>query len=251
MRLIICELITKAMKSNKLISMLILAISWWCLSVTSDHVERTKDNNQSWYHQPVAAGANGRLKMWISTSHNSSLNQRFSSGLTEQDLLNLSVEPKVSNDIDMDPCKAGKSRQKGGGANWFFSNNVWTFLQDRFWVTLLTRPRSMSEKETVSSSIEEGGKRIRIEKRGLPQPDRRGSGTMPSYPTRLMPTLVAVTSPCSNRLLLMHSKANQVADLSSSSSKAMRHWENFTCIQFVEKTEEHDNWIVFTERPCG
>ena len=33
--------------------------------------------------------------------------------------------------------------------------------------------------------------------------------------------------------------------------QAMRHWENYTCIQFVERTPEHPNWIVFTERPCG
>ena len=33
--------------------------------------------------------------------------------------------------------------------------------------------------------------------------------------------------------------------------QAMRHWENYTCIQFVERTTEHPNWIVFTERPCG
>ncbi|KFM65057.1 Tolloid-like protein 1, partial [Stegodyphus mimosarum] len=32
--------------------------------------------------------------------------------------------------------------------------------------------------------------------------------------------------------------------------QAMRHWENYTCVQFVEK-EEHPNYIVFTERPCG
>ena len=33
--------------------------------------------------------------------------------------------------------------------------------------------------------------------------------------------------------------------------QAMRHWENYTCVQFVERTDEHPNWIVFTERPCG
>ncbi|XP_074593288.1 protein tolkin-like [Brevipalpus obovatus] len=33
--------------------------------------------------------------------------------------------------------------------------------------------------------------------------------------------------------------------------QAMRHWENYTCIQFVERTPEHPNYIVFTERPCG
>ena len=31
----------------------------------------------------------------------------------------------------------------------------------------------------------------------------------------------------------------------------MRHWENYTCVKFVERTPEHPNYIVFTERPCG
>lgn len=33
--------------------------------------------------------------------------------------------------------------------------------------------------------------------------------------------------------------------------QAMRHWEKYTCIKFVERTPEHPNYIVFTERPCG
>lgn len=33
---------------------------------------------------------------------------------------------------------------------------------------------------------------------------------------------------------------------------AMRHWENHTCIKFVERQpDEHRNYIVFTERSCG
>ncbi|KAL5017782.1 hypothetical protein ScPMuIL_003504 [Solemya velum] len=32
---------------------------------------------------------------------------------------------------------------------------------------------------------------------------------------------------------------------------AMRHWENYTCITFVERAPGHENYIVFTERPCG
>ncbi|ESO84884.1 hypothetical protein LOTGIDRAFT_236092 [Lottia gigantea] len=31
----------------------------------------------------------------------------------------------------------------------------------------------------------------------------------------------------------------------------MRHWENHTCVIFVEKKPEDQNYIVFTERPCG
>ncbi|XP_039749767.1 tolloid-like protein 1 isoform X1 [Pararge aegeria] len=33
--------------------------------------------------------------------------------------------------------------------------------------------------------------------------------------------------------------------------QAMRHWENFTCVKFVERESEHKDYIVFTERPCG
>lgn len=34
--------------------------------------------------------------------------------------------------------------------------------------------------------------------------------------------------------------------------QAMRHWENFTCIKFIERDpDEHPNYIIFTERPCG
>ncbi|WAQ95864.1 TLL1-like protein [Mya arenaria] len=32
---------------------------------------------------------------------------------------------------------------------------------------------------------------------------------------------------------------------------AMRHWENYTCVSFVERTDSHQSYIVFTERPCG
>lgn len=34
--------------------------------------------------------------------------------------------------------------------------------------------------------------------------------------------------------------------------QAMRHWENYTCVKFVERVpREHPNYILFTERPCG
>ena len=33
--------------------------------------------------------------------------------------------------------------------------------------------------------------------------------------------------------------------------QAMRHWENFTCVKFVERTPDHPHFIVFTERACG
>lgn len=32
--------------------------------------------------------------------------------------------------------------------------------------------------------------------------------------------------------------------------QAMRHWEKYTCVTFLERTDE-DSYIVFTYRPCG
>lgn len=34
--------------------------------------------------------------------------------------------------------------------------------------------------------------------------------------------------------------------------QAMKHWENFTCVKFVERNkDDHPNFIIFTQRPCG
>ncbi|KAL3313693.1 Dorsal-ventral patterning tolloid-like protein 1, partial [Cichlidogyrus casuarinus] len=33
--------------------------------------------------------------------------------------------------------------------------------------------------------------------------------------------------------------------------KAMRHWENYTCLSFVEREEHHESFIIFTEKSCG
>ncbi len=34
--------------------------------------------------------------------------------------------------------------------------------------------------------------------------------------------------------------------------QAMKHWENFTCVKFVERNIlDHPNYIIFTEKPCG
>ncbi|EFO12340.1 AStacin protease, partial [Loa loa] len=33
--------------------------------------------------------------------------------------------------------------------------------------------------------------------------------------------------------------------------RAMRHWENNTCITFIPRQPEHHNYIVFTVDKCG
>ncbi|XP_076463979.1 tolloid-like protein 1 [Babylonia areolata] len=32
---------------------------------------------------------------------------------------------------------------------------------------------------------------------------------------------------------------------------AMRHWENYTCVTFIERKPEDENYVLFTERSCG
>lgn len=45
---------------------------------------------------------------------------------------------------------------------------------------------------------------------------------------------------------------NFTGDEKAGFREAMKHWENHTCIKFVERnTSEHDNYIRFTELSCG
>ncbi|CAG2119420.1 unnamed protein product [Medioppia subpectinata] len=46
-------------------------------------------------------------------------------------------------------------------------------------------------------------------------------------------------------------EANFSGDHRALFKQAMRHWENHTCVKFVERSLDHPNYIVFTERPCG
>ncbi|XP_019644750.1 PREDICTED: tolloid-like protein 2 [Branchiostoma belcheri] len=45
-------------------------------------------------------------------------------------------------------------------------------------------------------------------------------------------------------------KANFSGSQRAMFKQAMRHWENFTCVTFIERTDE-ENYIVFTYRECG
>lgn len=31
----------------------------------------------------------------------------------------------------------------------------------------------------------------------------------------------------------------------------MLYWENYTCVKFVERRPEHQDYIILTERSCG
>ncbi|KAF7262595.1 hypothetical protein EG68_00126 [Paragonimus skrjabini miyazakii] len=46
-------------------------------------------------------------------------------------------------------------------------------------------------------------------------------------------------------------EANFSSETKATIVKAMRHWENYTCLSFVEREPHHKSYIVFTEKACG
>ncbi|CAH8637514.1 unnamed protein product [Schistosoma margrebowiei] len=46
-------------------------------------------------------------------------------------------------------------------------------------------------------------------------------------------------------------QANFSSETKATIMKAMRHWENYTCLSFVERQPHHRSYIIFTEKACG
>ncbi|KAA0194649.1 Metalloendopeptidase [Fasciolopsis buskii] len=46
-------------------------------------------------------------------------------------------------------------------------------------------------------------------------------------------------------------QANFSSETKATIMKAMRHWENYTCLSFVERESQHKSYIIFTEKACG
>ncbi|TGZ60201.1 hypothetical protein CRM22_008660 [Opisthorchis felineus] len=46
-------------------------------------------------------------------------------------------------------------------------------------------------------------------------------------------------------------QANFTSETKATIMKAMRHWENYTCLSFVEREPHHKSYIIFTEKACG
>lgn len=46
-------------------------------------------------------------------------------------------------------------------------------------------------------------------------------------------------------------QANFSSETKATIMKAMRHWENYTCLSFVERQSHHKSYIIFTEKACG
>ncbi|CAL8097727.1 unnamed protein product [Calicophoron daubneyi] len=46
-------------------------------------------------------------------------------------------------------------------------------------------------------------------------------------------------------------QANFSSETKATIMSAMQHWENYTCLSFVEREPQHKSYIIFTEKPCG
>uniref|UniRef100_A0A914W4J8 Metalloendopeptidase n=1 Tax=Plectus sambesii TaxID=2011161 RepID=A0A914W4J8_9BILA len=70
---------------------------------------------------------------------------------------------------------------------------------------------------------------------------RRGRRAATARPERIWP----------HGIIPYEIQANFSGEHKALFKKAMRHWENHTCISFVERTPQDENYIVFTVADCG
>ncbi|XP_070808313.1 bone morphogenetic protein 1 isoform X2 [Pituophis catenifer annectens] len=95
-----------------------------------------------------------------------------------------------------------------------------------------------SGKDANSTSIRPGRQQRRRWKQGWGRPRTRRAAT--SRPERVWPDGVIPYVISGNFSGIQRAIFRQ----------AMRHWEKYTCVTFLERTDE-DSYIVFTYRPCG
>eukprot|EP00094_Tigriopus_californicus_P004908 TCALIF_04726-PA protein Name:"Similar to tll2 Tolloid-like protein 2 (Xenopus laevis)" AED:0.21 eAED:0.21 QI:19/0/0/0.86/0.78/0.73/15/0/884 len=141
-------------------------------------------------------------------------------------LQTLQVEPNISNDIDMDPCKAG------------------SFIEDIAQPT----PEYEEDRKTFYEL-----RRKKMKSPAWPYPKSGNARPAHLNLTRERRAATAVSERIWDHGVIPYEieEGNFTGMHKALFKRAMRHWENFTCVQFVERTEEHPNWIVFTDRPCG
>ena len=159
--------------------------------------------------------------------HHHRLELPSSHSFSPEDLLGRRFERKISNDIFMDPCKS--SDIQGDIA-------TVSHLQHRYERQLLRQ--QLREKR---HSNHKKHRRNRLRRKIHSQEGMRSKRAATARTERLWEFGV----------IPYEIESNFSGDHRALFKQAMRHWENVTCIKFVERTHEHPNYIVFTERPCG
>ncbi|XP_077507273.1 protein tolkin-like isoform X3 [Amblyomma americanum] len=187
---------------------------------------------------------------------------------TADELLRTKFPMRVSDDLDLDPCKSGAEKEKkpttsrqGHQArqpefsSWRGSETEGLLAhEDRQELVMgdiamsreTYRRRSRQAKLVVGFNNTDRGPRFRSKRRRHRHRERAGKNrrrvrAATARPERLW----------DHAVIPYEIESNFSGDHRALFKQAMRHWENYTCIKFVERAPEHQHYIVFTERPCG
>lgn len=193
---------------------------------------------------------------------------------TEQDSTNISYKQptrKTSNDLYMDPCKAAGfindialTDDDVHDLMKMWHNNIEVQVDD----PNVRHPRKLSEPVSKRRPRKKNKgshrKRKRCRKKDPKCNKRKSKDTTKKNSPQKKPVSEASRSWRTRRaatarqdrlweygVIPYQIEANFSGPHKALFRLAMRHWENHTCITFVERTPEHEDYIVFTERPCG
>lgn len=153
-----------------------------------------------------------------------------SANLSPRELLDTVFPHKTSSDRDMDPCKAEQH------------------LGD------IAIPKEEEMDKIRKEVFLEG---LQVEEEGLSPVQRKRLGRPRTRLTTTKPRSRRAATARKDRIwehgVIPYEIDGNFSGMHKALFKqAMRHWENFTCVKFVERVPaEHPNYIVFTERPCG
>lgn len=147
---------------------------------------------------------------------------------TADELLRTKFPMRVSDDLDLDPCKSE------------------LVMGDIAMSRETYRRRSRQAKQEVGYNNTDRSPRFHSKRRRHRHRERAGKNrrrvrAATARPERLW----------DHAVIPYEIESNFSGDHRALFKQAMRHWENFTCIKFVEREPEHQHYIVFTERPCG
>lgn len=168
--------------------------------------------------------------------------QNSSRTFSPDDLLHRKFRHKISNDIYMDPCKGGDIQGDVATVSELQEQYERQLSkQDQRHRRHLKRKRYLRKLRASHRISDQEAEMNGMEIENDDKNHRRVERAATARTERLWEYAV----------IPYEIESNFSGDHRALFKQAMRHWENYTCVKFVERTHEHPNYIVFTERPCG
>lgn len=161
---------------------------------------------------------------------------------TIHELLTTKFSRKVSDDLYLDPCKS----EKFYGDIALTRSDYLAIPLRRNNVASVTRYDSeMRESNMVTKNMK------RKKKFGRKRKSRRRHRHLYNKRRKTRAATARTERLWDNAIIPYEIDANFSGEHRALFRQAMRHWENYTCVKFLERSPNHTNFIVFTERPCG